>query len=330
MKQVSTMSPTGCSKNFKMNSVMLVGLGNIGIGYDIHDGGFMCGQTMTHAKALLESGDFELTDFTDHSVERLATARKIIQSTKMYKVKSYTDLEKPDLVVIAVSTSQHASVVRSLSNPPKILILEKPAGSDSIECSKISSWAEENGVQIFVNYFRRYLSSSVNARFYFNLLQAGRFLSAEIDAYGTLLNIHSHFIDLGLFLTNQRIFCDCANKLISQTKDGVVASCGFCKVFFHLRGVGGLKKSMSMSLKFENVEILVRDDGKSISIMDKITNVATMFECELSEYKNYQKIVYEKIGSMIKLGKTEECYLGLVNANLVHQFLESVEVNNAE
>lgn len=322
------MLPTGCSKNPKVSSVLLIGLGNIGIGYDVHDGGFIVGQTMTHAKALLESTDFEFTSFTDESMKRLTNAQRIIQRTNIYNDKTSLIGFTPDLVVIAVSTPQHASVVNSLLVPPKFLVLEKPGGSNSIECSRISSWGVENNVQIFINYFRRYLSSSVNARLHFSNLQAGKFLSAEINAYGALLNIHSHFIDLGYFLTKRQIFCGCANKLSSQKGDVLTASCEVCNVTFRLAGINGLRQDISMTLEFENVRVLVEDDGKSIRVIDKIKKLSTLFESEFAEYKNYQKVVYEKIGAMLRLGESEKCYLGLAEANMVHLFLESVDFKN--
>lgn len=311
-----------------MNTVLLVGLGNIGIGYDIRGGGFIDGQTMTHAKALLESRDFDLTYFTDDSIERLTTAQRIIQAVSTSDASFAQNDFIPDLVVIAVSTPQHASAVESLSNPPSVLVLEKPGGSNSNACSRISRWASENKVQVFVNYFRRYLSSSVESRLHIKKLRTGKLLSVEINAYGTLLNIHSHFIDLGFFLTDQQIFCECKNKLVNQEGDFRVAFCDSCKVTFRLGGIGKLKQDICMSLEFENVAILVLKDGQRIEIVDKFKQVPKVFECNSLEYKNYQKVVYDKIGAMLRLGVIEECYLGLTQANKVHLFLESVGVNN--
>jgi predicted dehydrogenase len=255
-------------------------------------------------------------------------AQRIIQAASMSDGSLAENDFIPDLVVIAVSTTQHASVVESLLNPPKILVLEKPGGSNSIACSRISLWAIENKVQVFVNYFRRYLSSSVKSRLHIKKLRTGKLLSAEINAYGTLLNIHSHFIDLGFFLTDQQIFCECTNKIVNQVGDCRVAFCNSCKVSFRLGGIGKLKQDICMSLEFENVAILVLKDGQRIEIVDKFKQVPKVFECKSLEYQNYQKVVYDKIAAMLRLGVIEECYLGLTQANKVHLFLESVGVNN--
>lgn len=311
-----------------MKSVSLVGLGNIGIGYDIRDELFISGQTMTHAKALLESQDFELIHFTDAAKEKLFFALKVIQKAGINTNRNVFCNSISDVIVIAVNTAQHASVVLSILKPPEILVLEKPAGSNSIECSRISSWGFENNVKIFVNYFRRYLTSSVNARLYFNKLQAGKFLSAEINAYGTVLNIYSHFIDLGNFITGQQIFCGCTNKLRSNLEGLLEATCESCNVSYRLSGIGRLKLGVSMTLEFENVSVRIEHDGCFINITDKVNQVSIAFECEVTEYKNYQKIVYEKIGAMLRLNKFEEGYVGLAEANMVHQFIESVELNH--
>ena len=313
-----------------MISVLLIGLGNIGIRYDIKGGGFIRGQTWSHAKAILESNDFELTSFTDESLEKLTTAHRVMDLANVKDNEIHLSDTSFDLVVVAVSTTQHANVVNSLTYPPKLLVLEKPGGSNSIECTRISSWAFENDVHVFVNYFRRYLSCSVRSRLYIGKLITGRFLSAEINAYGTLLNIHSHFIDLAFFLTSQRIFCDCTAKLKSQTGGTLVISCEACDATFRLGGIGSLKQDISLKLEFEYFEVFATQDGKRIEIVDKVNQVSTVFECELNEYDNYQKVVYEKIGAMLRSGVIEECYLGLEQANWVHLFLESVDLKDEE
>jgi hypothetical protein len=310
-----------------MISVTLVGLGNIGLGYDVLDGGFVKGQTKTHAKAILDSSDFELASFEDFSAEKLAFAQKIIATTSIRINQVRADDFVPDLAVIAVNTSQHLAVVESFVKLPKALIIEKPAGSSSSESSRISAWGLQNNVQIFVNYFRRFLSCSVETRLYLKEIQAGAFLSAEINAYGSLLNIFSHFIDLGLFLTNRQIFCDCANKTRRSVGDTLFIVCESCDSSFRLGGINKLKCDISMLLEFEFIEILITDDGKRIVIVDKVEQVSTMFECGFSEYENYQKVVYDKIGAMLRHEEVEKSYLGLEQAKKVHLFLESVDLN---
>jgi hypothetical protein len=310
-----------------MISVILVGLGNIGLGYDVLDGGFVKGQTKTHAKAILDSSDFELASFEDSSAENLAFAQKILSTTSIRINQVRADDFVPDLAVIAVNTSQHLAIVESFVKSPKVMIIEKPAGSSSSEISRISAWGLQNNVQIFVNYFRRFLSCSVKTRLYLEQIKAGAFLSAEINAYGSLLNIFSHFIDLGLFLTNRQIFCDCANKTKRAVDDKLIIVCKSCDSSFRLGGIDKLKCDVSMLLEFEFIEILITDDGKRIIIVDKVERVSTVFECGFLEYENYQKVVYEKIGAMLRCEEVDESYLGLEQAKNVHLFLESVDLS---
>ena len=310
-----------------MLNVLLVGLGNIGIGYDVFEDRLISGQTKTHAKAILESSEFELASLEDFSAEKLARAQKIIAVASGKNIQAFTGGFVPDLAVIAVNTSEHLSVVQSFATSPKVLIIEKPAGSNSSECLRISSWGIQNNVQIFINYFRRFLSCTVESKLYLTEINAGAFLSAEINAYGSLLNIFSHFIDLGLFLTNRQIFCDCTNKTKSVVGDHLFVVCKSCDSTFRLGGIGNLKCDISMLLEFEFIEILITDDGKRIKILDKAKRVSTLFECGFLEYENYQKVVYEKIGAMLRCEEVEEPYLGLEQAKKVHLFLESVDLN---
>lgn len=310
-----------------MITVQLIGLGNIGIGYDMSKDGFLDGQTKTHAKAILESCDFELISFTDTSVEKVAATQKFVKDLKNLGDQFLETTLDPDLAVVAVCTTAHVSVVESLIYTPKTLIIEKPGGSTAIECSRIASWGVENNVRIFINYFRRFLSCSVDTRLHLSKLITGDFLSAEINAYGSLLNIFSHFIDLGIFLTGRQIFCACTNKILRAVGDGLFVVCESCNASFRLGGIGKLKSAISMVLKFEFIEILITQDGKRIEIVDKVERVSTVFECEISEYENYQKVVYGKIGAMLRCEEVEESYLGLEQAKKVHLFLESVDLN---
>jgi hypothetical protein len=312
-------------RNHTVINALLIGLGNIGIRYDIQGEDFVPGQTMTHAKALIESSNFHLGGFTDNSPERLATAKKVIRLPNIKNEGNLIGDSTFDLVVIAVNTTQHANVVESLIHSPKILVLEKPGGSNSVECTRISIWALENRVLIFVNYFRRYLSNSINSRAHLAHVNTGRFISAEINAYGTPLNIHSHFIDLGFFLTGQRIFCDCTEKLKSQVGDSLVAFCNACNASFRLSGIGRLKEDVNAKFEFELIQILISQDGRRIDVRDKAKQESTVFECDFLEYQNYQRVFYEKVAAMLSLDQIENCYLGLKQANWAHLFLESVE-----
>ena len=92
-------------------------------------------------------------------------------------------------------------------------------------------------------------------------------------------------------------------------------------------GIGKMKCDISMLLEFEFIKILITDDGKRINIIDKAKRVSTMFECGFLEYENYQKVVYEKIGAMLRCEEVDESYLGLEQAMKVHLFLESVDLN---
>ena len=310
-----------------MLNVLLIGLGNIGICYDVFEDRLISGQTKTHAKAILDSSEFELASLEDFSAEKLASAQKIIATTFGKSIQVLSDGFVPDLAVIAVNTSQHLAVVESLTTSPKVLIIEKPAGSSSSECLRISAWGLQNNVQIFINYFRRFLSCSVETKLYLRDINAGAFISAEINAYGSLLNIFSHFIDLGLFLTDRQIFCNCMKKTKSFVGDHLFVVCENCDSSFHLGGIDKLKCDISMLLEFEFIEILITDDGKRIQIIDKVKQVSTIFECGFLEYENYQKVVYEKIGAMLRCEEVEESYLGLEQAKKVHLFLESVDLS---
>ena len=137
------------------NKVLIVGLGQIGLQYDLHlkQDEF----TLTHSRAFSSHKNFNLLAGVDNDKEQ----RDIFSQT--YSLPTYSSLTKalkahnPDIVVVATSTKTHAEIVYKIleSSNPRIILCEKPLSYDLREAQKMVDLCERSGVRLFVNYIRK-------------------------------------------------------------------------------------------------------------------------------------------------------------------------------
>jgi predicted dehydrogenase len=135
-------------------SVLIVGLGRIGMGYDFELGGEY---VLTHARAFQQHGYFELLGGVDID-PRLRRA-----FVERYRVPSFADIAeamdavKPNVVAIATPTQLHAQSVRAVlqSGSPAAILCEKPLSFDLDEARGIVELCTVRGCALYVNYIRR-------------------------------------------------------------------------------------------------------------------------------------------------------------------------------
>ncbi|MBL7005432.1 MAG: Gfo/Idh/MocA family oxidoreductase [Gammaproteobacteria bacterium] len=137
------------------NSVLIVGLGQIGLQYDLHleRDEF----TYTHSRAFSKHKDFELLGAVDSDKER----RSVFLQT--YNLPAYNDLSealqnhRPDVVIIATTTQTHVKIHSEVLkfSTPKIILCEKPLSYHLHEAQEMVTLSEQKGVKLYVNYMRR-------------------------------------------------------------------------------------------------------------------------------------------------------------------------------
>ena len=134
---------------------IVIGLGQIGMGYDLE----LDAETVvyTHARALSMHPEFELVG----AVEPQNFQREIFK--RYYCQNVYPDIttalkhQEVSVVVIATPTADHILSIREVlaNSRPKIILCEKPLAYDLTEAREIVNICKEAGVQLFVNYVRR-------------------------------------------------------------------------------------------------------------------------------------------------------------------------------
>lgn len=174
--------------------VLIVGLGQIGMGYDEEKD---CDRfLLTHAQSFSANKAFKVIGGVDPDIG------KRLRFSKKYSVESFEKIEDvtadADLVVVSCPTSLHCSSIISVFKKfsPKILLCEKPISNSLNEAEKILDLCQSKGSRLLVNYFRR---SEIGSSNILRLLETGEikgpFRGQAWYSKG-LFNSASHFIDL--------------------------------------------------------------------------------------------------------------------------------------
>ena len=135
--------------------VVIVGLGQIGMGYDLNLDPVT--YVYTHARAFSQHPAFHLQAAVDPDPGRCETF------TAHYGRPAYGTLDaaltqhQPEVVVIAVPTPRHGATVHQLLERarPRFVLCEKPLSYDVAEARGMVNACAAAGVELFVNYLRR-------------------------------------------------------------------------------------------------------------------------------------------------------------------------------
>lgn len=179
--------------------VVIIGLGQIGMGYDL--GLPADSYVMTHARAFQNHPDFTLLGGVDVNSGR----RNLFEHE--YGCKAFTDADtalkflRPDIVVISVPTEFHLNAVKSVFDAcrPRVILCEKPLAYELEDARQINALCIKNKCQLLVNYLRRADPGVLEVRARINNgVIAGPLKGVAWYSKG-LLNNGSHFVDLLTF-----------------------------------------------------------------------------------------------------------------------------------
>ena len=136
-------------------STVVVGLGQVGMGYDLSLD--PASNIYTHARACAFHSGFHLVAGVDPEHEK----RRSFEQE--YGVESYIDVEsalfkyEADVVIISNPTSLHCDTLRCVltHSRPRAILCEKPLSDSVTEAIEMVRSCADKGVQLYVNYFRR-------------------------------------------------------------------------------------------------------------------------------------------------------------------------------
>jgi predicted dehydrogenase len=176
--------------------VLIIGLGQIGMGYDLtlppEDAVY------SHARAFSLHSGFRIACGVDPSPSHRALFEQ------HYRCSAYADLESAlvehmvSVVVIASPTVDHAktlSKVLSLATPVAILC-EKPLAYDLAEARRMLEECEAVGVSLFVNYIRRADPGAIVIKERIDAAQIAQPIKGVVWYSKGFLHNGSHFFNL--------------------------------------------------------------------------------------------------------------------------------------
>ena len=131
---------------------ILIGLGNVGLNYDLGSQ-----STMTHAKSLSKNKKIELIC----SIDKSSKQRKIFKNK--YRKPTFKNINKEailksNFIVLSSPNYTHLKYIRKILHYKNIrtILLEKPGGSNFNDFKKIKSLCKKRGVKLYINYQRLY------------------------------------------------------------------------------------------------------------------------------------------------------------------------------
>lgn len=176
--------------------VLLVGLGQVGMGYDfeVADPDVVS----SHAKAFSNHPDFELVGGVDPDAAACARFSGRYGAWAGSDLIEGLSLLKPEVVVIASPTQYHAEAVRlALCHArPRLILCEKPLAYTLEEAASMVADCRAAGCQLYVNYLRRVEPGVLEVK---RRLQDGRIalpLKGVLWYSKGLLHNGSHFSNL--------------------------------------------------------------------------------------------------------------------------------------
>jgi len=186
---------------------LLVGLGQIGCGYDLDkpfcpDRPYSGSVTWTHARALTCHPQVELVAAIDPS----PYARE--RFSAVYACPTFEDLSAClqglahidfDLVVVAIPPTLQPTLVEQLLSrcSPRMLLLEKPLAINALGAERLlTACMLHPNMVVAVNYTRRYLPVVLEFQSQLRCGSLGQFLHGRLVYGKGLLSNGSHFVNL--------------------------------------------------------------------------------------------------------------------------------------
>lgn len=182
-------------------SAVVVGLGNIGLRYDIaqasDDLRLAHGTCKTHVRAIHEHDGFDLLAGVDPDPRARADFEALFER-RAYKRVEDLSAQRVDIAVVAVPTPQHRVAVLEVLDAlkPRIVICEKPVGISAEEAAEIGTRGLSSGASVTVNYFRQYLPSTQKVVETIQRVETGTLVTGVVVYSLGLRRNASHFVRL--------------------------------------------------------------------------------------------------------------------------------------
>ncbi|NQW69743.1 MAG: Gfo/Idh/MocA family oxidoreductase [Betaproteobacteria bacterium] len=134
---------------------IIIGLGQIGMGYDLANPSAKV--VYTHAKALAIHPAFNLVGGVDPSKMQRILFEEHYRRPAYFSIADALEQNTVSVVVVASPTANHCMAIKEVLaySSPKAILCEKPLAFDLADAHEMIEICESAGVKLFVNYMRR-------------------------------------------------------------------------------------------------------------------------------------------------------------------------------
>lgn len=193
-------------------NVIIVGLGQIGMGYDLNLDSRK--YVYSHSSAFNQHKGFNLIGGVDIDTELC----KIFD--EKYGGKSYSGVieslkdNRPDVVVIATSTESHKQILQDIIkySKPKVVLCEKPISYSLKEANEIHQLCKDSNIKLFVNYIRNSDPNIIEIQGKINSGEYSGLVKGVVWYSKGLIHNGSHFISLMEYWLGPILGSDCIKK----------------------------------------------------------------------------------------------------------------------
>ncbi len=179
----------------KKYTAAVIGLGNIGMGYDYSSSDDQ--RVMTHSAAYFYHPGYQLVAAVDPDINK----RTLF--SKKYEVPAYTTIEEMclktevDVYSIAAPTEYHYDLFCQLLHyKPKAILCEKPMSYSLEKAETMRLLAEQNNILLFINYMRRFEPGVHAIKKFLKENKLGKVYKVIAKYSNGFLNCATHFLDL--------------------------------------------------------------------------------------------------------------------------------------
>lgn len=177
-------------------SCVIIGLGQIGMGYDFD---FISESAIyTHTRAIALHTGFRLVGAVDVSPGQQARFEQRYGAPAFDRIETALRQLQPDVVVIATSSESHCAILAQVLDTcrPKLVLCEKPLAYELDQARDMVEMSEKAGIDLFVNYIRRTDPGVVEIKRRIDSGEISTPIKANVWYSKGILNNGSHFLNL--------------------------------------------------------------------------------------------------------------------------------------
>ena len=175
-----------------MKTFGIVGLGNIGAGYDFSSK--FKDTVLTHLQAIKARKNSKLS----FAVDKLSYRHTQLEPGILFSDISEVTRQQVDVIIICVNTKNLVKcAIEAIGRfEPKIVIIEKPVSENFQEINRLIELSKNIEVAIFVNFMRRTLPEINFIKNKICNASPGTFFRSSCDFSGSFINNGIHYLDL--------------------------------------------------------------------------------------------------------------------------------------